>query len=301
LPPDGDIAVRVLILGASGMLGHTLFYELNKNGLEAYGTVRQLTGLKNLFPPGMQNRLLDDVDAYNVSSIIDVVNSINPDVIINCIGLIRQRPEGQAPLPCIEINARFPHLLYDFCKKCNIRLIHYSTDCVFDGKKGSPYTENDLPSAKDIYGMSKYLGELWESPALTISTSIIGPELHGRLSLLEWFLSQEGQVNGYTHAMFTGLPTCEHARILMDYILPHPELFGLFQVVSQPISKYELLRHIANTFHKNIDIRPLETVCEDRRLTGDKFFQMTGYAAPDWPELVKRMCDNYTVFQKELL
>jgi dTDP-4-dehydrorhamnose reductase len=281
-----------LILGVTGMLGHVLFRELEESGFNVFGTVRDDRTTESFFFPDKQNRLLNAVDACDFLSVTKAIDSINPDVIINCIGLIRQRPEGQEPLPCIEINARFPHLLFTLCRERNIRLIHYSTDCVFDGKKGIPYTEDDPPTARDIYGLTKYLGELREAPALTLRTSLIGPEIRGHRGLLEWFLAQEGHVNGYTHAIFSGLPTCEHARIIREYILPNAHLNGLYHVAAQAISKCDLLRLIAGEYCKKIDIVPDDSVREDKWLNADAFAAVAGYRPPPWSELVKNMRES---------
>lgn len=286
--------MRILILGASGMLGHTLLCELAASRhYTAHGTVRSKASLAGLLPGHIMALLREGVDAYDFASIAAAVCTFKPDVLINCIGLIRQLPEGRQSLPCIEINARLPHLLLALCKTEGIRLIHYSTDCVFDGAKGSPYTEEDPPTAKDVYGLSKYLGEVKEPPALTIRTSIIGHELRNKHSLVEWFLAQEGAVKGYTRAIYSGLPVTEHARILREYILPAPILTGLYHVVGRPISKYELLRLIACEYGKITTIEPERTVNEDKRLSGDAFSRATGYIPPEWPELIRAMQAAY--------
>ena len=282
--------MRILILGASGMLGHTLLRELAASGrYTLQGTVRSKALLAGLLPEHHLALLREGVDAYDFATIAAAARAFQPDVIINCIGLIRQLPEGREPLPCIEINARLPHLLLALCKEEGVRLIHYSTDCVFDGHKGAPYTEDDPPSAKDVYGLSKYLGELREAPALTIRTSIIGHELRNRFSLLEWFLGASGVVKGYTRAMYSGLPTTEHARILMEHVLPRPELYGLMQVAGQPISKYDLLRLIGKIYGKNTAVEPESGPDENKILSGETFSQATGYRPPDWPELIAVM------------
>ncbi|SBW10929.1 NAD-dependent epimerase/dehydratase [uncultured delta proteobacterium] len=281
--------MRILILGIGGMLGNSLYRELNVPSLDVFGSLRNIKKIRAFFPTDAGARLIDGVDAYKFDSVEQAANMVNPDVLINCIGLIRQLPEGKLPLPCIEINARFPHLLAKMCRERHIRLIHYSTDCVFDGAKGAPYTEDDPPSAKDIYGLSKFLGEVRESPALTIRTSIIGHELRNKLSLVEWFLAQKGTVKGYTQAIYSGLPVTEHARILREYVLPNPALTGLYQVAGRPISKYELLQLVAREYGKKISIEPEPTVREDKRLSGDAFFRSTGYVPPEWPELIRAM------------
>lgn len=276
------------------MLGHMLLYLLRQRPeLDVWGSVRRADDLAGRMPADCLERLVEGVTADSPSSLAGCLERVRPDVAINCIGVIRQLPEGRQPLPCINLNARLPHVLLELCQARGIRFIHYSTDCVFDGHKGTPYTEDDPPSAHDIYGMTKYLGEVRAENALTIRTSIIGPELKHRASLLEWFLGQEQDVNGYTRALYTGLPTAEHARILADYVLPLPQLSGLFHVASKAISKYDLLRMIAAAYGKHVAIHPLDTVCEDKRLNGEAFAAACGYHAPEWPVLVQRMKESH--------
>ncbi len=282
------------ILGASGMLGATLRFELSRApNLDVWGTVRDKSRSTKMASVTCGQHLITGVDAYDFDSVARALSSLRPEVVINCIGLIRQLPLGQRPLPCIEINARFPHLLLGLCRKIGARLIHYSTDCVFDGKLGRAYTEADPCTAKDIYGLSKYLGEINEEPGLTIRTSIIGPELQSKHGLLEWFLSQKGTVNGYRKAIYTGLPSVEHARILAEVILPKPDLFGLYQVAAPPISKYELLKLIAKEYGLSTKVRPVDNVVEDKRLSSEKFELNTGYSAPGWEYLVAMMHQNH--------
>ncbi len=276
--------MKICILGASGMLGHMLFYELQRMGFDVYGTVRSSS---SMIPP--LQRIVAGVDATDFSSVLQALDALSPDVVINAIGLIRHLPEGRDPLCCIKINAEFPHKLLEACRKRNMRCIHYSTDCVFDGKLGRPYTEQDRPTASDIYGLTKFLGEIAGEGALTIRTSIIGPELRGKHSLVEWFLAQQGSVKGYTKAIYTGLPTNEHATILARHILPNPDIHGLYQVSAEPISKYDLLQLIAAVYGKKIDIIPDDVVSEDKRLSGAAFHTLTGYQAPSWEEMIPAM------------
>lgn len=277
--------MRILILGASGMLGHMLFAELLRRGLDVWGSARTPFACK----PEWRERLRFGLDACDPATVTEVVSALEPDVLINAVGLVRQLPEGRLPLPCLMVNAVFPWRLQELCAQRGIRLIHYSTDCVFDGRKGSPYVEEDAPTATDIYGRSKFLGEVAAENALTIRTSIIGPELRGRHSLLEWFLAQEGPVSGYTGAIYSGLPTSEQARVLAGHVLLHAGLHGLYQVSAAPISKYELLRLFNEAYHKGVSITPRSVPQEDKRLSGEKFRQATGYVAPAWPELVEAM------------
>lgn len=279
--------MKVLVLGASGMLGHMLFSELFRRGYDVYGTLRKDIQYRD----DWKGRLLTGVDAFDFESVISSIDIVKPNAIINAIGLIRHLPEGKKHLPCIKINAELPHLLLKLCLERNIRLVHYSTDCVFDGQAGRPYTEIDRPTATDVYGLTKFIGEVAESPALTIRTSIIGPELRGKHSLLEWFLSQQGRVRGFTGAIYTGLPTSEHARLLADIVLPRAELHGLYHVASTPISKFDLLNIIKHVYDKSIVIDPDGTVQEDKRLSSDAFRIETGYTSPSWPAMISSMRD----------
>jgi dTDP-4-dehydrorhamnose reductase len=185
-------------------------------------------------------------------------------------------------------------MLWKECAARGIRCIHYSTDCVFDGKKGRPYTEQDRPTAPDVYGLTKFLGEIGGPSALTIRTSIIGPELRGKHSLLEWFLAQTGRVRGFTGAVYTGLPASEHARILAEHILPRETLQGLYHISASPITKCDLLRLVAQVYEKRIEIVPDDTVQEDRSLSCEAFRAVTGYVAPPWPEMIGAMREAHT-------
>ena len=280
--------MRILILGASGMLGHVLLTELSRFGFDVYGTLRHQKTIPGIDP----ERICSGVHAENPSSIETALDRIRPDVVINAIGLIRQLPEASKALPCIDLNARLPHVLAGYCAQRGIRFIHYSTDCVFNGQKGTPYTENDPVSASDIYGLSKYLGEV-STPALTLRTSIIGPELQTKWGLLEWFLSQNGKIQGYTKAIFTGLTTVEQARVLAEYVFPNPHLSGLYHVVSEPISKYDLLTLVSRVYKKTIIIDPDDHVNEDKRLSGEAFFAAVGYRAPSWPDLIQSLREKH--------
>jgi dTDP-4-dehydrorhamnose reductase len=290
--------MRILILGASGMLGHTLFFELARRPeLETWGTVRSLAPLARHFRPSLLERLVPGVDALRLDTVVSAFGRVRPDVVINAVGVIRQLPEGREPLPCIELNARFPHRLLSLCRAAGARLVHISTDCVFDGATGG-YTEDDPPTAKDVYGLSKYLGEVRE-PALTLRTSIVGHELRNKRSLVEWFLVQTGEVRGFARTMYSGLPTGEIARLLAEFVLPRPDLAGLYQVASEPISKYELLCLVAARYGVPVALVPDQSVAENKTLSADRFRAATGYCAPIWPDLVEAMHHQHETFVAE--
>jgi dTDP-4-dehydrorhamnose reductase len=185
------------------------------------------------------------------------------------------------------------------CRTAGARLIHVSTDCVFDGKKGN-YTENDISNATDLYGRSKFLGEVAYSPhCVTLRTSIIGHEIKGRLGLIEWFMSQDKKIQGYKNAIFSGFPTIEVAHILRDYILPNQNLTGIYHISSDPISKYELLKLVAEKYDKKIEIEPYDDFYQNRSLDSSLFRKITGYEPPTWPELIEKMYKHYMSFYKK--
>ena len=279
--------MKVLILGVTGMLGSTVFKMLMKDKLlTVYGTLRSASGTK-YFPIDSHTQLLANVDVLDNDSLISVMTAVKPDLVINCIGLIKQYADANDPLLALPINAMFPHRLANLCLLINARLIHISTDCVFSGSKGM-YTEEDVSDAKDLYGKSKYIGELHDlSHAVTLRTSIIGHELNSQTSLVDWFLS--GQVNGYKKAIFSGLPTVELASVIRDFVIPNVSLHGLHHVSVEPIDKYSLLNLIADVYGKEIEIEADDKVQIDRSLDSTKFRQATGYEPPSWSILIEKM------------
>ncbi len=284
---------RILILGAAGMLGHALYEHLSQiDQYEVFGTIRHssLGGLKEFLPN--ENHIRKNVDGDNFDSIVRALASIQPKVVINCIGLIKQLPLASDPLSAISINAQLPHRISLVCRTAGARMIHISTDCVFDGEQGN-YLETDPATAKDLYGMTKYLGEVLYPHCVTLRTSIIGHELKGNLGLIDWFIGQSGRVNGFTQAIYSGFPTVELARIISSIILPNPQLHGLYHVASAPISKFELLKLVAQIYGKTIELVPMADFRQNRALNGDKFRMETGYIPPSWPDLVQQMHKHY--------
>jgi len=280
--------MKVLVLGITGMLGNTMFRYLSSQAtLTVYGAVRRATASK-YFAPELVNRLIAGWDAENHDSTIRVFNQVRPDVVINCVGLVKQLAESDDPLQAIPINSILPHRLAALAEAARARLIHVSTDCVFLGTRGM-YTESDDSDAKDLYGRTKFLGEVTRSPAITLRTSIIGHELEGNRSLIGWFLAQTGPVKGFRRAIFSGLPTVELSRVVCEYVFPKPELSGLFHVAAPPIDKYTLLKMVAEVYGKKIAIVPDDNFVIDRSLDASKFRDATGYESPDWRALICRM------------
>lgn len=280
---------RILILGATGMLGHAVFKVLRQhNGAEVFATLRNQQD-KKYFAPDTHEQLIANIDVLNQDALVDVFSRTKPDVVINCVGLIKQLAQSNDPLAALPVNSLLPHRLAHLCRLSNARLIHISTDCVFSGSKGG-YTECDLSDAADLYGKSKYIGEVHDLPhVITLRTSIIGHELNSNYALINWFLTQSGAVKGYTNAVFSGLPTNELARIILDFVIPHPELSGLYHVSAAAIDKYQLLNLVAEVYGKTITITPDNTLHLDRSLDSTRFRDATGYTPPAWPDLIKQM------------
>lgn len=280
--------MRVLVLGASGMLGNAMIRVLSeKADWQVHGTVRSESS-KRLFHPDIAGRLIPGIDVEQPDSLTQAFIRIRPDVVINCVGLIKQLADADDPLQAIPINSLLPHRLARLCELSSARLVHMSTDCVFAGDKGG-YRESDPSDAKDLYGRSKFLGEVAYPHTVTLRTSIIGHELQSAHGLVGWFLSQQGQCNGFTRAIFSGLPTVVLAQIVRDVVIPRVDLSGLYHVAAQPISKYDLLKLIADVYGKSIDIVPDDKLVIDRSLDAKRFQLATGYVASEWPELIKLM------------
>lgn len=282
---------RVLVLGAGGMLGNTVFRLFaDDNRYVTAGTLRSPAKARH-FTPDQRGKLLSDVDVTQDSSLNSVFTSVRPTVVINCIGIIKQHKAAKDPLTALTINAMLPHRLARLCGTNEARLIHMSTDCVFSGQKGN-YREDDVPDAQDLYGRTKYLGETNDSHTVTLRTSIIGHELESAYSLIDWFLCQQGSIKGYTKAIFSGLPTIMVARVIRDLVIGNPSLEGVYHLSADPISKYDLLSLVAGTYGKRIEIVPDDGVDIDRSLNSDRFRQATGYVPPIWPSLVNAMYED---------
>lgn len=275
---------RVLVLGATGMLGHVVAQRFAER-FEVLAGVRDVDRARRFGIAGEPHA----VDAMEPTAAAELVARLRPDVVVNAIGLVKQLEEANRPIPAITVNALLPHVLADACASHGSRLIHVSTDCVFSGTLEAPasYTERDVPDARDLYGRSKLLGEVAEAPGLTLRTSIIGRELDRASGLMEWYASQGDEpVNGFTNALFTGLTTRALARVMESVILDHPDLTGLYHVASAPISKYDLLLRLRDALGLRGEIRPLDEPRINRALDGTRFAEATGIAVPSWDDMV---------------
>jgi dTDP-4-dehydrorhamnose reductase len=291
--------MMILILGGTGMLGHKMHEVLSKEHEVVSTTRRPLSDLP-VDPSGFLHKgsVIEGVDASRIEALGRVVADVEPDALINCVGVIKQRDAAHDPIPSISINALLPHQLAELCAARGTRLVHFSTDCVFSGARGD-YTEESISDATDLYGRSKFLGEVSDEQALTIRSSIIGRELDHFGSLVEWFLRQRGEIKGFTHAIYTGVTTSQMSLIVGRLLIEHPQLTGTYQIASDKVSKYELLMMIRGAFglEDRIQIEPSDELVCDRSLRGDRFLAATGIAVPPWPDMLKELAGDADHYQ----
>lgn len=286
--------MKILILGGDGMLGHQLLLSL-KNKYQVCVTLHQNSNSYkkyNLF--NSQNSYFN-LDVCNKKKLRAVIADFKPNVIINAIGIVKQRETAKDTIPCIEVNTLFPHRLSQICAANDIRLIHISTDCVFSGRKGK-YVEDDLSDAEDLYGKSKFLGEVNNPNCLTIRSSLIGLELSRKTGLIEWFLAQKGLIKGFRGAIFSGLTTLEMTRVIELLLIKYPNLSGIWHISSEPINKYDLLSQFSHMLErKDIEIMPENDFRCDRSLISQAFKKITTYQAPTWLSMLSELAEQVRV------
>ncbi len=281
---------KIMVLGANGMLGSAVLrYFHSTTGHDVVGVVRSAQSVRD-FPDDLREKLVVGGNVEDVDGLMRLFMHQSPTILVNCVGIVKQLDNATDPLAAIPINSVLPHRLARICSLVGARLIHMSTDCVFDGRRGM-YSESDLPNASDLYGRTKLLGEVDYPNSITLRTSIIGRELSSQKSLVEWFLAQEGPVGGYSKAIFSGLPTVEIARVIERYVIPFPELSGVYHLSSEPIDKLSLLQLVAREYEKRIAINDDPSLVIDRSLDSSRFRDATGYKPDRWPVLVQSMRD----------
>lgn len=288
----GRAAPRVLVLGATGMLGHKLVQVLGGRGHTVIGTIR---GDSIPDTPAARaalagaSEILTDVDVLDEGALAQAFQKAAPDLVVNAIGLIKQLELARDPISSITVNSLLPHRIAKLCVEGGARLVHLSTDCVFAGRHG-PFAEDSPTDAEDLYGRSKLLGEVSGPRCLTLRSSIVGRELRGRSGLIEWFLSMRGrQVKGYAGALYTGMTTITMAELIGTIATEHPDLEGIWHVASPAISKYDLLASVNRHFDLGIELLRDETFAIDRRLDGSRFRERTGFRTPSWDEMIAAM------------
>lgn len=278
--------MKVLVLGGDGMLGHQVVRRLSSSH-------DVVTTVRNAAPATIKDclshsRIITGFDARVPDASLTLLLAERPQVVINAVGIVKQRSAAADPLESIAVNSIFPHRLARACRLAEARLIHVSTDCVFSGQKGD-YSETDNPDPVDLYGRAKLLGEVSGQGCLTIRTSIIGLELTHHSSLIEWFLRQEGDIHGYTRSIWSGLTTAELARVVDMLVTDHQDLDGIWHVSGPPISKYTLLTDLAALLGRSSTVLPDDSLVIDRSLNSDRFRSAVGYSPPSWEQMLPEL------------
>ena len=277
------------------MLGHKLWQTFAER-FDTFVTFRQPpTGFATIFD---SSRTVSGVSANDFDTVTRAVASVKPEVLVNCIGIVKQDSAAKDPLTSISINALFPHRLAQLCRATGARLIHLSTDCVFSGRGGN-YQEDDSSDAEDLYGRTKLLGEVGSPGCLTLRTSMIGRELTGAHGLVEWFLSQQGKrVRGFRRAVFSGFTTPALAETIAWIIEEHPSLEGVWHVAAEPINKFDLLTLVKERAGLEIEIEPDDSFVCDRSLNGERFREATGFVPPKWSDMISQLFQDPTPYNE---
>lgn len=289
--------MRVLILGGFGMLGHKLWQTCAAQ-FDAYATVRGAVSDYERFEILDRRRLIGEVRAEDSEGVARSLAQVRPDVVVNCIGITKQHPLAKDLISSITVNSLFPHRVAQLACDYGARFIQVSTDCVFSGRQGN-YAEDDLADPPDSYGVSKLLGEVRGENCMTIRTSMIGRELRSSRGLLEWFLAVRGEsVPGFARAIFSGLTTQALSAVIVSVIVEHPQLTGLWNVAAAPISKFDLLTLVKQTYGLTIEIQRDESFVCDRSLNGERFQAATGIKIPSWTDMIAGLHADETPYDR---
>lgn len=268
------------------MLGHMIVRILSAQH-DVYGT----SSARNDDAPSFSKVLpkenwVDQLDVANWLAVEAIISKIQPDVIINCIGVVKQKLNSRNISDAIYLNSLIPHKLAQFCESAAIRFIHISTDCVFEGTPGIKLL-SDTPNATDVYGTTKRLGEVNSDKALTLRTGFVGRQLSGSEGLFEWVRAQKGKkITGFRNAIYSGLTTMALARVIQQVIEFNELLSGLYQVASEPISKFDLITHLNVLWDLGLTVTPDTTFVCDRSLDGSCFSDVTNITIPSWEEML---------------
>ncbi|SEG42514.1 dTDP-4-dehydrorhamnose reductase [Halpernia humi] len=270
---------KILVIGIKGMAGHVIFKKLQENSTyKVFGLARNIKITENTF----------DLDVSKTDELTKIISENNFDVIINAIGILNKDAEDH-PEKAVWFNSYFPHFLEKITKNHNSKVIHISTDCVFNGKKGN-YTEKDTKDGVGFYAQSKALGELENEKDLTIRTSIIGPEINKNgIGLFHWFMSvpENTTIKGFSQAFWSGLTTIELANVI-EYVIEN-NISGLLQVAPKnKIDKYSLLNLFNEIFrNNNIKILPDDAYKVDKSLVSIR--EDFKYKVPTYSEMLIEM------------
>ena len=277
---------KIFVLGATGMLGHKMCQVLSgADEFYVYGGLRGRAEAVKALPFFQDTDLVGGLDVNDWGRAKDSIANLKPDVIVNCVGLTTRKIDPAASAQVVELNALLPHRLAHLATDLGARMIHFSTDCVFQGGAG-PYAVDHPKDAQDLYGMSKALGEVDAPGCLTIRSSIVGREIRGFTEFFEWIFSQKGQgVSGFTKALYNGLTTKFMAELVRDLILQSPDIRGILQIGSQPASKAQLIQQVSDIFDLGITVNSVDQG-KDKTLQTQVAQQDIGFQPPTWAELI---------------
>lgn len=284
--------MSILVLGATGLIGNRLVRTLSED-FDVFGTTRQMKFSNPKFYQLLKkDNWLINTDPKKMFELEAKIKKLKPNVIVNCLGITKQKTGEFDIQECVTVNALFPHQLSTICRELDIRLIHFSTDCVFSGQKGN-YTEGDIPDPIDTYGRTKVLGDLLNNQDLTIRTSFVGREISSFMNLFEWAIRNKNKrIHAYPNAIYSGLTTLTLSQIIKTIIVNHPKLSGLWHISSEPVSKYELLRNLNKELSLEMDIQKDESFICDRSLNSDSFRKETQIKIPNWSEMINEFIDD---------
>lgn len=284
--------MKILLLGASGMIGNGVYKIFSSQGLNVVGTVSDVSKIHALSSSGL---LSFSVDEHPLDGITRLIEKVKPTDIVNCIGMIKPNDKSDTLKNLYRMNAIFPQVLSRVSDRYEIRCIHMSTDCVFSGTRGR-YIETDIPDDTTEYGKSKFLGEIMRPPHVTIRTSIIGRELNSQKNLLDWFLhTNETRISGYTHAMWNGVTSLTIGKIIARIITKNIQFkTPIVHVAGEIMSKYELLCLFKQIFHKHITITKNTTYINDKTLIPNtRQLELFNDIIPSMKEQLRQLREQY--------
>ncbi len=290
---------KILILGVSGMLGHRMWRTFATTSFQIVGTVRKSKDHYKALGLPKTELLIDGVDVEDLEKLKGILDQEKPDVVINCVGLTLRKKDLGDIEKCYRLNSMLPQYLGQWCNQHQAKLIHFSTDCVFDGKKGGSYSEADMPTAFDHYGQSKFLGEVGSGKNLTLRLSIVGRELENKTELIEWIFSQTHKVaSGYANVFYTGLTTQKVASEVLRLLEKFPELSGVYQVSSEKISKYEIIRKLNEKFNLDIQLQKNIEYKSDKSLDSSRYQKATGFESPSWDDMIEELYQDRSFYER---
>ena len=288
--------MKILVTGIDGMIGHKIAQSLSKE-FQVFGSTRKKIKSINI---GTEKCEIINHD-FIIDNNLGLIDEIDPDIIINCVGITIRRGLNNSIENTKKLNSDLPHKLNHWVETNNKKLIHLSSDCVFSGKKGN-YSDDSIPDATDLYGISKSNGEVTGNNALTIRCSIVGREIYNHTELFEWLYSMKNQkIEGYKNVIYSGVTSTWMGKTINHIIKNNIDLTGIYNISAVPISKYDLLIKLSDAFNLNVDISLNSNIKSNKVLISKKFTEITGINSPNWNDLIvdfKADSDKFSAIYK---